>query len=236
MAEHRSGCLLCGGELRYAATASTRTCALCGAAAVSEVACAAGHYVCDACHGASAMDLIERACAASGARDPFEIAIALMRSPAVKMHGPEHHFLVPAVLLTAYDNATGRPELKAGHLAEARRRAERVPGGYCGSHGTCGAAVGTGIFLSVLTGATPLSTFEWRQCNRLTALCLLRIADAGGPRCCKRDTFLALRTAVEEIAAARGVRLPAPEAVRCEFLALNAQCLAEACPFFSGAD
>ena len=109
-----------------------------------------------------------------------------------------------------------------------------MPGGYCGTHGACGAAVGTGIFLSVLTGATPLSTVEWRQCNRLTALGLLRIADCGGPRCCKRDTFLALRTAVEEIAATRGVRLPVPEAVRCEFRALNAQCLAEACPFFSG--
>ncbi len=30
------------------------------------------------------------------------LAIRLMRLPAVKMHGPEHHFLVPAVLLAAY--------------------------------------------------------------------------------------------------------------------------------------
>ena len=32
-----------------------------------------------------------------------------------------------------------------------------VPGGWCGSHGACGAGVGVGIAISALTEATPLT-------------------------------------------------------------------------------
>jgi hypothetical protein len=32
------------------------------------------------------------------------MALNLMKNPQIKMHGPEHHFLVPAVLLAAYYN------------------------------------------------------------------------------------------------------------------------------------
>ena len=32
------------------------------------------------------------------------MAIEIMKSPMINMHGPEHHFLVPAVLITSYYN------------------------------------------------------------------------------------------------------------------------------------
>ena len=73
------------------------------------------------------------------------------------MHGPEHHFLIPAVLLSAFYNVSGEPGEKEKKIKQARKRAENVLGGFCGFYGDCGAAVGTGIFVSVITGATPLS-------------------------------------------------------------------------------
>ncbi|VUT25840.1 MAG: hypothetical protein MOIL_01256 [Candidatus Methanolliviera sp. GoM_oil] len=55
-------------------------------------------------------------------------------------------------------------------------------GGFCGYHGDCGAAVGTGIFISLITDATPLSKHEWKLSNLMTAKSLLSIANHGGPR------------------------------------------------------
>lgn len=63
---------------------------------------------------------------------------------------------MPCVLLTAYKNCGGDIRLPAS-LSEAWKRGKKVPGGACGFLGVCGAAAGTGIFISILTGDTPLS-------------------------------------------------------------------------------
>jgi len=232
----KTGCLLCGADLAYFAAARDLACAVCGETRPADAACAAGHFVCDACHRGSASDWIERRCATTTEPDPLRIALELMRTPHVKMHGPEHHFLVPAVLLAAWDLAGGPAWLKSSdgrveQLRKARRRAEQVPGGFCGTHGACGAAVGCGIFVSVITKATPLSRQEWRLSNEATAEALQAIAERGGPRCCKRDSFLAIVTARDFVADRFGVDLPIAEPVLCEFRELNKQCLGEACPF-----
>jgi len=110
------------------------------------------------------------------------------------MHGPEHHFLVPAVLIAAYYNLNVEYQTKIQNLKIARQRSEKIPGGFCGSHGTCGACIGAGIFFSIITQTTPLSGKTWQQSNLLTGTCLVEIAMKGGPRCCKRDTLLLLPT------------------------------------------
>jgi hypothetical protein len=233
---HQAGCLVCGAKLVYGTEDREVTCFYCGVAGRTSVACAAGHFVCDACHGGSANDLVERACAASPAVQPVTLAVTLMRDRRIKMHGPEHHFLVPAVLLAAYCNATGRSaEEKAALIAKARTRAEKVPGGWCGFAGNCGAGVGTGIFVSLVTGATPVSRDEWRLANLVTSESLRAIAGHGGPRCCKRDVFLALQAASDFIGRELGVTFPAEPSPRCEWSSLNRECLAEACPFFASA-
>ena len=164
--------------------------------------------MCDRCHGLKGLILIERFCTTGDVCDPIESAIILMNHPEIKMHGPEHHFLVPAVLLAAYYNAAGDREKKGGAIKKARQRSEHVLGGFCGFYGDCGAAVGTGIFVSVLTGATPLSRNEWRLSNLMTAKSLLDIALHGGPRCCKRNSFLALLQAVGYIQGTSGLDHP----------------------------
>ncbi|ANA41173.1 MULTISPECIES: DUF5714 domain-containing protein [Geobacter] len=230
-AVHATGCLLCGADLVYAEQPQHLSCALCGTAVSSHAHCSRGHFVCDRCHGLPALDFIERSCLVSGDTDVIGLAGALMKHPSLKMHGPEHHFLVPAVLITAYCAVHG-DERKAERLAIARKRAEDVKGGFCGFHGTCGAAMGAGIACSVLTGATPLAKEGWRLANLMTAACLTAIGEAGGPRCCKRDTFLALMTGRDFLNRHLDAGLPEGSRPACSFSDRNTECLLSGCPFF----
>lgn len=229
--EHISGCLVCGGDLIYSDQPRRQSCALCSGQFYSHAFCEQGHFICDRCHGLPALDLIERTCQATIETDPLRLAESLMRNPAIKMHGPEHHFLVPAVLITAWCTAHG-DKRKAERLTTARKRAEDVKGGFCGFHGTCGAAMGAGIACSILTGATPLARDEWRMSNLMTAACLSVIGEAGGPRCCKRDTFLALLVGRDFLNRRLGAKLPAEKQPVCPFAANNRECLATDCRFF----
>lgn len=228
---HHHGCLVCGAEIEYRETATPVNCATCGQAADSDVQCLAGHFVCDHCHADDALAWIERVCTASMTANPWDLAESLMQSPLVKMHGPEHHFLVPAVLLAAAANVADRADQKPDLLAKARRRAEQVPGGFCGTHGTCGAAMGVGIAIAVWTGSTPLKVREWQLSNLATATALTDIARQGGPRCCKRDTWLALAAAAAFLRDELGVTLTGPDTVVCPWSKLDDECQDEACPF-----
>lgn len=229
---HQSGCLLCGAELEYFAEHRSLSCHFCGTTASSNARCVNGHYICDTCHRGSAQDVIELACVGSETRDPVSLAETLMKHPAMNMHGPEHHFLVPAVLLAAYAEIVKLSnEEKADLIRKARQRSEDVKGGFCGLHGACGAGIGTGIFVSLITSATPLSTSERGLSNWMTAESLLNIARTGGARCCKRDSLLAIFTAVQFLESEFGIQLPAGNDITCIFSHLNRECLERDCPF-----
>jgi hypothetical protein len=193
-----------------------------------------GHYICDVCHASPAIEIIKRSCLNSTSINPVKLAIMIMKHPSVKMHGPEHHFLVPAVLLACYYTRTEQRDLLEDKLVQAEKRSGHILGGFCGSHGNCGAAVGTGIFMSLVTGSTPLSTDGWRQSNLITAESLMLVATHGGPRCCKRDSFIALNQSVDFIARELGVSLEKEEDLSCDFSHLNKQCLQEECQYFAG--
>lgn len=233
---HKVNCLVCGAELKYENDYSAMTCYLCGKKTESNVACAQGHYVCDACHSLPAGDFIARFCIASDVKNPMEQAIALMRDSRLAMHGPEHHFLVPAVLLSSYYNVIGEFDKKEEKINLAQKRASLVPGGFCGYQGDCGAAVGVGIFISVMTGSTPLSTKEWQLSNLATGKSLITIAENGGPRCCKRNSFLAIQEAGKFIRKHFKVTLPTSNDVKCDFNHLNKECIKEKCPFYVNDD
>jgi hypothetical protein len=230
--EQKTGCLVCGQGLVYLDAPEELVCSSCGRRTASSVRCPAGHFICDDCHRLPAEEFIERACLATDIPDPLELALFLMRHPSVRMHGPEHHFLVPAVLLTCHSLVAGEREKLPGRLEKARARARDVKGGFCGFLGDCGAAVGTGIFVSVLSGATPLSREEWRLANLMTSRSLHDIALAGGPRCCKRNTYLAILAAVAFLREEWGLDLPVKRDIACEFSDLNRECRGLECRFF----
>ncbi|MBP1580776.1 MAG: SAM-dependent methyltransferase [Oscillospiraceae bacterium] len=222
-------CLICKQPLEYLEQAEKMECALCHKVEESNCRCVEGHYVCSDCH-MSGMDTFLGVCLSDSSKNPYEILCKLMALPFCHMHGPEHHVLVGASLLTAYHNAGGVLDLQKA-LLEMQNRGRKVPGGICGLWGSCGAAVSTGIFVSIVTGSSPLSTESWGLCNRMTSRVLAKEADIGGPRCCKRNSSLAVLEAIDFAAEYLGVQMEKPEQIRCEYSHKNNQCIKERCPF-----
>ena len=223
-------CLICGAPLQYLASDTEMVCALCGKKENSKTVCQNGHYVCNQCH-TRGIDSIVGVCLAQTSDNPVHILRKLMALPFCHMHGPEHHVMLGAALLTAYHNAGGSLDLPKA-LAEMQARGQQVPGGACGFWGACGAGISAGMFMSIVTGATPLAEKAWGLSNQMTASALSAIGQRGGPRCCKRDCYLAILQAVEMVEQHLGIHMPCGE-IRCVHASQNNQCLQTRCPFFA---
>ena len=226
---HPEECLICKAPLEYLVRDEDMECAICHKKESSKTRCVNGHYVCNDCH-TQGMDTIFGLCLAETSADPAAILRRMMDLSFCHMHGPEHHVMVGAALLTAYKNAGGELDLDAA-LEEMRNRGTQVPGGICGLWGTCGAAVSTGIFISLITGASPLSGKEWGLCNEMTSRSLGAIAKTGGPRCCKRDSYTAILQAVDFVGEKFGIWMERPKKTVCGLYDRNEQCLKEKCPY-----
>jgi len=224
-------CFFCEKELSESTI--VQNCIYCGKSEEVQLCCPDHHFVCNTCKEKNVWDVIDNFCFTAASANPVQMAETLMKFPGFKMHCPDHHYLVPAVLLASYSKKLHKRKKLAGWLKIARNRAEKVPGGFCGTHGSCGAAVGTGIFISAITGATPLSGMEWNLSNSVVGHSLLSMAQYGGPRCCKRVTFLSLQEAGNFLRERLSVQLEMPEKIECTFSQKNEeQCLKEHCPFY----
>ncbi len=221
-------CLICKAPLEYLLEDEEMVCSICGRKERSKTRCRNGHYVCNACHTAG-IDSIFGVCLSETSRNPVEILNALMKLPFCHMHGPEHHIMVGAALLTAFHNAGGEVDLLKA-LPEMKNRGQGVPGGVCGYWGACGAGISAGIFISIISGSTPLAGRSFGLSNRMTARALDAIGTIGGPRCCKRDSYLSILAAIDFAKEHFGVEMEKPEIV-CSFSARNNQCLGKRCPF-----
>ncbi|MBQ8091067.1 MAG: hypothetical protein IJ233_10040, partial [Pyramidobacter sp.] len=149
--------------------------------------------------------------------------------PFCHMHGPEHHVMVGAALLTAFRNCGGAIDLSRA-LREMFRRGKAVPGGACGFWGACGAAVSAGIFVSIVTMASPLAVEPWGLANLATARALEQIGALGGPRCCKRNSYTAILAAAEFAREHLGVSMETSP-VTCTRFSRNSECIGLRCPF-----
>lgn len=222
-------CLICKAPLEYLSEGIEMECSLCHKKEISAARCIHGHYVCDECH-TGGIDRIIGTCLNETSKNPYEIISRLMDLPTCHMHGPEHHIMVGAALLTAYKNAGGDIDLPKA-LNEMQQRGRKVPGGICGFWGSCGAAVSSGIFISIVTGSTPLGKEEWGLSNLMTSASLHTIGTVGGPRCCKRNSYLAIMEAVRFAKENLGVEMElAP--IKCRHIGRNNQCIGTRCPFF----
>ena len=99
---------------------------------------------------------IIEACLHESSRNPIEIFNHIARNEYVRIHGPEHHILDGAALLTAYYNAGGNIDLQSC-LQEIMKRGLQMPGATCGMWGVCGAVSSMGAALSIIDGTGPLS-------------------------------------------------------------------------------
>lgn len=225
----KKNCLICGRPLIYLRTEKLMQCHICRRVLPANAACAAGHFVCDGCHsggGAPVLALLQH----SGERAPLLLLEQVLRLESVHLHGPEHHSIVPCVLVTAWHNCGGGLDLGPA-LTEAWQRGQKIPGGACGFMGVCGAAAGAGVFASILLQATPLTKEQWAVPQRLTAACLEALTAVGGPRCCKRTSRLAIETAAAFAAREFGVTMPLTRPA-CVYQTRNRECIGESCPYY----
>ncbi|MBQ2943630.1 MAG: SAM-dependent methyltransferase [Ruminococcus sp.] len=174
-------------------------------------------------------NFITSLCLAEKSKNPVEILLNLIRSLDCPVHNPVHHILVGSALLTAYKNAGGNIDLEKS-LAELKTRAEQVPGGACGFWGACGAGISSGMFVSIVTGSDPLKNEEWKLSNLMTASSLGAIGEVGGPRCCKRNSYIAITEAVKFAEENLKVKMELPK-IKCIHFEENSQCIGERCPF-----
>ena len=122
---HPEECLICKAPLEYLVRDEDMECAICHKKESSKTRCVNGHYVCNDCH-TQGMDTIFGLCLAETSADPAAILRRMMDLSFCHMHGPEHHVMVGAALLTAYKNAGGKLDLESA-LREMYSRGKAVP-------------------------------------------------------------------------------------------------------------
>ena len=221
-------CLICKAPLEYLEKDILMECEICHKTENSKTRCINGHYVCNECH-TQGLDTIIGLCIKEPSKNPIAIIEKMMSLPFCHMHGPEHHVMVGAALLTAYKNAGGDIDLRRS-LAEMMNRGKSVPGGACGFWGACGAGISSGMFISIISKSTPLAKEPFALSHKMTAKSLEQIGEIGGPRCCKRDSFLSILAAVDFVKDHFGIEMEKQEIV-CSFSSQNNQCIGKRCPF-----
>ena len=231
--KHTYNCMVCNKDLEYFQDYQSINCIYCEKEFETNVKCSEGHYVCDKCHSMDLLEIIEDYCLRTRLDDPMEIALEIMKKPNINMHGPEHHFLIPAVLLTSYYSKIAKTNKLKAKLKLAKIRAKDIKGGFCGFYGNCGAAVGTGIFMSIIREASPLTGESWQDSNMMTANSLSEIAKLGGPRCCKRSLFTSIREAAKYVDQRFDIKMYDYKNYipKCTFKSKNKECIGSKCPY-----
>ena len=236
MTNNSDTCLICGQNQIFPRNSISTQCMFCGEFFYAHNVCKNGHYVCEECHMERSLDTITHICEKSKHKEVIAIAFELMMDKWIKIHGPEHPYLVAAVLLTAYKNRgystkTAKKSFQA-LLDEAKKRSMKIAVNSCGYWGCSGEALGAGIFASLVLGASPMSVGERAHANLITSKVLEQIAMYGGPRCSKRESLLAILAASKFTEEHWQMPLTDFEGVECMFHDKNVDCIGGRCPFF----
>lgn len=230
LAKQPLGCLVCGAPVIYPAQEVRRICAFCKREEPTQALCENGHFVCDTCHTRDATAFLNHICQVTPHTDMLWLLWELRQHPSIPQHGPEHHILVPGIILATYRNLGG--QVPPTMLQTALRRGQSVPGGYCAFTGACGAALGVGIAFSLLLGASPVKAKERQQVQQLIQAVIQTQAQYAAGRCCQRDSWLALKKAAELSQTYLPLTLRADFLFRCQQAHLNRECLGQTCPLW----
>jgi SAM-dependent methyltransferase len=229
---HSQDCLVCGAPLVYLDREAELKCHYCGQARRANARCEQGHFVCDACHAGDHIGFIKSHCRTTAATDPVAVFGEMRRSHLFPLHGPEHHALVPAAFLAAYRNSFGEPA--QSRLEAAIERGAALPGGTCAYWGGCAAALGIGIAYATILRATPLSHGPRGAVQTVVSKILSEMGKFGRPRCCRRESLLALKLGCELSAQYLPHALTCGPAPPCDQMSLNRECMGAGCPFHPG--
>jgi len=232
MAEfYHSGCYICGEELEYFPEDKEFRCEICDSPFVTNVTCKNGHFVCDTCHSKDSIDYITELAKKASYSDMLEMMAAIRKHPPVPMHGPEHHFMVAAIILSVYKNRGGK--LQDNDFDHVIDWAKTTRGGSCGFMGVCGAAAGAGVAFARIIGSSPMqSKFRSESINVVSNI-LHKISSLGAARCCQRDSYVALKSISQLSRDKFGIYLPADHSFICTQNSENKVCVKETCPLYS---
>ncbi len=176
--------------------------------------------------------LIIEDCMKLHSTNPVQIFMTLANKDYMRIHGPEHHVLDGASILTAFYHAGGSIDLRQA-LEKLMAEGLRMPGATCGLWGVCGAVTSIGAALAIIDGTGPLSEDgTWGKHMEFTSKALGELARVNGPRCCKRDAFLSFEEAIKFINENYAVELTSQK-ISCGFSKQNEQCIKERCPFYA---
>ncbi|MDH3349251.1 MAG: DUF5714 domain-containing protein [Desulfobulbaceae bacterium] len=225
-----NGCMQCGSEIIYEKNSTKRSCSFCGITEQSNSTCKNNHYICDSCHKQEAMTIINHICLTSKDKDLFSLFSTIRNHPAIPLHGPEHHSLIPGIILAVYRNNGG--EIDDETIKNGIERAKKIPGGVCGFWGSCGAAIGAGIATAMILNATPLTAVSRQKAQNLTAKILTAISQIKGGRCCQRESWITLSQTALLSQEFLGIALPANHQIRCNQYHENKECIKVQCPLW----
>lgn len=174
---------------------------------------------------------IKKACMEAKEPDPIRLIMKLMQEPYISIHGPEHHVLDGSCVLAALHCSGAEFDLSRA-LDEMIQRGSKMPGAICGQWGVCGSAASVGAALAILHETGPLSDNQYYKDNlAYVSQALAKISEIGGPRCCKRNAFLSIQTAVDFLKERYHIDLPRRQ-ISCIFTEKNKQCIGKACPYY----
>ncbi len=225
-----AGCMVCGAELHYFTDSKEMTCSYCGRVLPANGCCEEEHFVCDSCHRENGIEVIKAICSSTEERDLVRLLELIRSHPAIPMHGPEHHAMIPGIILACYRNSGG--DIKEETILTGIRRGGDIPGGVCGFWGACGAAVGAGIAVSIILAATPLTPAPRQMAQSFSARILKLISRHRGGRCCQRETWLALTETARLSESILSVPMVAEGALHCSQYLQNRECIRKQCPLW----
>ncbi len=224
------GCMICGTDLHYFTDSREMVCSYCGRLFVVNGCCEQGHFVCDGCHGENGIEVIKAICSGTEERDLITLLERIRSHPAIPMHGPEHHAMIPGIILACYRNSGG--DIREEAILTGISRGADIPGGVCGFWGACGAAIGSGIAVSTIFSATPLTPSPRQTAQAFSAKILKAISEYRGGRCCQRETWLALSETARLSAEMLSVPMEAKGSLRCSQYMKNKECIRKQCPLW----
>ncbi|MEE4253371.1 MAG: DUF5714 domain-containing protein [Desulfuromusa sp.] len=227
-AKHRSGCMVCGEGLIYPDKEVEMVCHYCGRQGKANAHCLNDHFVCDHCHSEDALDVMEHLCQESTETDMLELLARLRKHPSIPIHGPEHHALMPGIIVAAYRNSGGKVDKDL--IATAIRRGGQIIGGSCAFLGVCGAATGVGVAFSLILKANPVKAEERQMVQQITQQVLQDISAFKAARCCQRDCWLGLKKAAELSEKYLPITLQADVVIGCHQRHQNKECIGMDCP------
>lgn len=138
-------------------------------------------------------------------------------------------------MLAAYRNVeapANRDERLAEDLAQLRERSACVPGAACARWGVCGAAASVGMAYAIVAENATLKREGWSDGQLMVSRALERIAHTGSPRCCKRDSRIAVGEATKTFNHDFGCSLSMPERKPvCHSMEANSVCMGAECPY-----